>query len=77
MHKIGNATIRVYANDHLPPHFHVEAPDDDAQIEIASLKLLAGSLPGGSTGRAIRNWIEEHRAEIVTEWNRINPKFPA
>jgi hypothetical protein len=31
---IRNITIRVYANDHLPPHFHIVAPDFEALVEM-------------------------------------------
>ena len=76
LHRIGKATIRVYANDHLPPHFHVTAPDSEALIEIATLEVLRGSLPQGRTGHAILKWAREHRDHIVAEWKRTN-NFPA
>ena len=31
---IGNIIIRIYSNDHLPPHFHIITPDADALVEI-------------------------------------------
>jgi len=42
LHQIGKLIIRVYANDHLPPHFHAISPDFEALIEIATLTVLAG-----------------------------------
>jgi hypothetical protein len=35
LHKIGNITIRVYANGHLPPHIHTISPEFEALILIA------------------------------------------
>lgn len=43
--KVGKVEIKVRGNDHLPPHFHVVGPDFDAQVEIATLRVLKGSLP--------------------------------
>jgi len=44
LHQIGKIIIRVYANDHLPPHFHAVAPDFEALIEIETLSIMRGSL---------------------------------
>ena len=40
VHTIGKTEIRVYANDHLPPHFHVVHPDFEALIVIDGLQHL-------------------------------------
>jgi hypothetical protein len=72
---IGNLDIRVYANDHLPPHFHAITPDEEALIEIATLKILKGSLPP-RVRRTVMAWAEENKAALAAEWNRINPNFP-
>lgn len=75
LHTIGKTTIRVYANDHLPPHFHIVAPDFEALVEIATMAVLAGSLP--KAGRSALEWAADNKAAIIAEWNRINPRFPA
>jgi hypothetical protein len=75
LHQIGNVTIRVYANDHLPPHFHVVAPDFEALVGIATLAVLRGSLPAKSR-TAVMSWAEANRAAIAAEWSRVNPRFP-
>jgi hypothetical protein len=76
LYRLGNATIRVFGNDHLPPHFHVLSPDAEALIEIATLEVIAGTLPRGKVGRQIIEWAAAHKPEIIAEWNRINPRFP-
>jgi hypothetical protein len=74
LHQIGNIIITVYANDHLPPHFHAIAPDFEALIEIETLSVRAGSL--GRSRRVVLDWAAENVAVIKAEWNRINPRFP-
>jgi hypothetical protein len=74
LHQIGNVIITVYANDHLPPHYHAIAPDFEALIEIATLSVRAGSL--GRSRRSVLDWAAENVAVIKAEWNRINPRFP-
>ncbi|MDQ3560849.1 MAG: DUF4160 domain-containing protein [Pseudomonadota bacterium] len=45
LHQIGSISIRVYANDHLPPHFHAIAHDFEALIVLETFAIYAGSLP--------------------------------
>lgn len=75
LHQIGKIIIRVYANDHLPPHFHAVHPDFDALIEIETLSILRGSL-SPSAAKDVMEWAAENRGAIAAEWNRINPRFP-
>src|SRR5579872_4357620 len=75
LHQIGKLVIRVYANDHLPPHFHAIAPDFEALIEIETLRIMRGDLPPQAR-KAVMDWAGRNRAAIVDEWNRTNPRFP-
>jgi hypothetical protein len=75
LHQIGKIIIRVYPNDHLPPHFHAVAPDFEALIEIETMAVLRGSLPR-SVRRAVMTWAIRNRAKIAAEWTRTNSRFP-
>ena len=74
---IGSATSssEVYANDHLPPHFHAVAPDVEALVAIDTLAVLEGALPRQAR-RTVLAWAVANRIAIAAEWNRINPRFP-
>jgi hypothetical protein len=72
---IGKTILTVYANDHLPPHFHAITPDDEALIEIATLTILRGDLRP-ATRRKVLAWATANRQALVAEWNRLNPRFP-
>ena len=37
--------IRMYYNDHAPPHFHARYGEYEATIEIEGLAVLEGELP--------------------------------
>lgn len=75
LHTIGKIIITVYANDHLPPHFHAVHPDFEALIEIETFAFYAGSLPR-SARRAVLKWARNNVSAIKAEWTRINPRFP-
>ncbi len=63
-------TIRMYFDDHLPPHFHAAYGGDEAVIGINSLGLLRGHLPVRALGLTIE-WASSHQAELQDAWNRV------
>ena len=75
VHQIANIIIRVNADDHLPPHFHVMGPDDEALVEISTQTVLEGNLPRRHRKEVVA-WIAANIDVIQAEWNRINPRFP-
>ena len=59
--------VRMFFNDHDPPHIHARYGEFEATIEIESLRVLKGELPG----RALN---------LVSEWaataqNRVARKL--
>lgn len=71
---LGNILIRMYADDHNPPHFHVDTPDFRATIRIVDLEVHQGSL-NMRTLRIVREWAEANRRLLETEWERLNERF--
>jgi hypothetical protein len=69
--RIGNVKIRVFADDHNPPHFHVVTPDRDAKVRLDDLTLFEGSLRRADFDTALA-WAREHRKELHDEWDRLN-----
>ena len=68
--------IKVFHNDHNPPHIHVEYAEFKAQIEIATGKIISGKLPPRSA-RAINEWRKLHLKEIKQAWlDSQNGKMP-
>ena len=61
--------ITMYWRDHPPPHFHAAYGGQVAEIDIASLEVLDGSLPSRAL-RLIREWGGLHRDELRENWAR-------
>jgi hypothetical protein len=59
--------IRMFYNDHAPPHFHAEYGEHEALIEIESLAVYAGYLPNRALG-LVREWAGLHREELRQDW---------
>ena len=59
--------IRMYYDDHSPPHFHAYYGDDSAIIEIESLRVREGHLPRRAMAMVLE-WAGEHREELMENW---------
>jgi hypothetical protein len=59
--------IRMYYDDHNPPHFHANYGEHEALISIDTLELLEGSLPRRVKALVIE-WAIDHRKELVEDW---------
>ncbi|MFH1568666.1 MAG: DUF4160 domain-containing protein [Gemmatimonadota bacterium] len=62
--------IRMYYNDHEPPHFHAAYAGASARIEIESLAILSGALPPRALGLAME-WAAMHRSDLLAAWRRV------
>jgi hypothetical protein len=54
---------------------HARNSGDEALIVIETGKVFAGSLPGRAL-RLVREWLDEHRDELMANWDRANAGRP-
>jgi hypothetical protein len=54
--------IRMYHDEHPPPHFHVECQGHEAFVAIEDGRILSGRLPTRAA-KLVREWAAEHQAE--------------
>ena len=67
--------IRMYFNDHLPPHFHAHYCEHQIEIAIETLEVLKGKLPSRVLGLVLE-WASLHRDELRTDWERARNEEP-
>lgn len=61
--------IKMFFEDHNPPHFHAEYGDDLALFDIRNLSLFSGHLPPRVMGLVIE-WATIHQQELIIDWER-------
>jgi hypothetical protein len=61
--------IKMFFDDHNPPHFHAEYGGAIALIEIGSLSVFSGRLPPRVMGLVIE-WATIHQKELFVDWER-------
>ena len=59
--------IRMFHNDHAPPHFHAEYAGAAAAISIDGLEVLAGTLPPRAL-ILVLDWAAMHKQELQENW---------
>jgi len=68
--------IRMYFDDHPPPHFHAIYGKHEAQIGINPIDVLHGSMPRRAESMVIE-WSATHQQELMQNWNRLKNDQPA
>ena len=61
--------VKMFMNDHNPPHFHAFYAEHAALIDINALSPFAGKLPPRAMGLVIE-WATGHQQELLDNWDR-------
>lgn len=59
--------IRMFYNDHNPPHFHAIYGDYEALIDIQKKEIIRGNLPARVLGIVVE-WAMLHEVELLENW---------
>ena len=61
--------IRMWHDDHPPPHIHVEYQGFEALVKIATGEVSEGGLPR-KVAAIVKEWCAVHQAELQDNWQR-------
>lgn len=67
--------IRMFFDDHNPPHFHVEHQGQMATFDFSG-KLLSGEIRSVRARRLVREWARLHEHELRANWKRLKALQP-
>jgi hypothetical protein len=68
--------IRMYFDDHPPPHFHAIYADSEAQVGISPIAILESHLPRRAISMVVE-WATLHQGELMANWQRLRDNQPA
>ncbi|MCK5295397.1 MAG: DUF4160 domain-containing protein [Alphaproteobacteria bacterium] len=69
--RFSKTKISIYAEDHLPPHFHILGVDFDVLVEIETMNIK------GKNKRDIKQaleWAEENKDLLMSKWKQLNER---
>ncbi len=67
--------IRMYYDDHNPPHFHAYYGEHEALVSIDTLEVMEGTLPKRAKALVLE-WAAEHRNELLEDWQLSEKHMP-
>ena len=67
--------IRMYFDDHNPPHFHAIYSGNESKVGIDPIIFLEGKLSNRATSLVLE-WAALHQRELMQNWNRLRNDQP-
>jgi Domain of unknown function (DUF4160) len=71
--RFGSVSVRLYADDHRPPHFHIVGPDFQVLVRLSDLTVIAGEARANQMAAAMA-WARTHREELARKWAELNER---
>ena len=68
--RFNNIIIRMFYEDHAPPHFHVKYNEHAAQFSVNDGELLNGNLPARQL-KLTQAWWILRELEVKEAWNKV------
>jgi hypothetical protein len=73
LQRFGAVSVRIYADDHRPPHFHIVAPDFQVLVRISDLRVIAGDARPAQIAEVL-SWARAHRERLALTWAELNER---
>lgn len=74
IHQLTHALkICMYADDHVPPHFHVVTPDLECLVRLSDLQVIEGQYHKRELATAIL-WAAENLDLLERKWSELNER---
>ena len=61
--------VRMWHDDHPPPHIHVEYQGFEALVQIPTGQVSVGKLPR-KVAAIVQEWCLTHQQELLDNWER-------
>ena len=61
--------VRMWHDDHPPPHIHVEYQGSEALVNIRTGEVNQGRLPNKAAA-IVKEWCLHHQEELLVNWER-------
>lgn len=71
--RFGAASVRMYADDHHPPHFHIVGADFQVLVRIDDLSVIEGKARPSQIAEALQ-WAKANREWLLGTWNKLHER---
>ena len=63
--------VRIFSDDHDPPHFHIITPDRDMVVALRDFSTMRGDIRKRDYDVAMR-WARDNAEQLWRQWNELN-----
>jgi hypothetical protein len=63
-------SVRMYFDDHNPPHFHAIYAGNEVEIGVDPLTVVRGRFPRRALGMVLE-WAALHQRELLNNWDLL------
>ena len=71
--RFARSVIRMYADDHRPPHFHVIGPAFAVMVDIHTFEIISGDARSKDIAEALA-WAKENQATLEKLWRDLSER---
>ena len=71
--RFARSVLRMYADDHRPPHFHIVGPDFAVMVDISAFKIISGEARPKDIAEALA-WARENQTTLKRLWQELNER---
>lgn len=71
--RFGAVSLRLYADDHHPPHFHIVGPEFQLLVRLSDLTTLAGEARASDIVEVLA-WARENQSLLARKWAELNER---
>jgi hypothetical protein len=68
-------TIRMFYNDHAPPHFHAVYGEHELAVGVDPVMVMSGTAPK-RVQTMVLEWADLHQNELLDNWQRARRTDP-
>jgi len=72
--RFGSTSVRIYADDHNPPHFHIVGIDFRVTVRISDLQVIAGEATTKEIEKPLE-WAKENQELLALKWIELNERY--
>jgi hypothetical protein len=73
LQRFGSVSVRMYADDHRPPHFHIVSPDFEVLVRISDLTVIEGDARPSEIAEALA-WAQTRQEMLALKWAELNER---
>jgi prophage antirepressor-like protein len=71
--RFSRSSLRIYVDDHRPPHFHIVGPDFAILVDVSNFEIISGEARAKDIAEALE-WARANKMTLERIWHELNER---